>query len=169
MSQTPPSSPLLFIPIGGLGMSQLDALTDAVRQIAGVQVCQLSGMDQYRDDAREIWPILQTYADSPVYFVGHSLGGASARNEANVAIRSGRRVAGLAVLDQVMYFDGDHSCRCSNTLVFQADNSFPFIISPVDGFPAMRVAGTRHNDLCQHPIVLSTVARAISEFLKGNS
>ena len=161
------SAPLLFIPIGGLGASQLEVLTGAVSQIPGVQIFRMTGMDQYRDDEREIWKALNISPDAPVYFAGHSLGGGTARNEANVAIRSGRRVAGLAVLDQVMYFDSYHSCLCPNTLTFQAENSFPFIISPVDGFHAVRVDGTNHNSLCQSPVVISAILAAIQAFLKG--
>lgn len=156
---------LLVIPIGGLGEPQTEEIADRLGTIPGVVVGRLTGDDQYRDDKREVWKWLEAYPTLPVVFIGHSMGGNTARNEANAAIVQGRKVVGLVVLDCVQYFDGDHSTMCRNVMVLRAGNSFPFIISPIDGHPAEVVPHTNHNSLCHDPQVLNMIENFIRDEL----
>lgn len=157
---------LIFIPIGGLGGSQLEAINLAVEEIPGVAVKRLEGHDDFRDSQRLIWCYLNANPDVPVFFAGHSLGAGTARNEANIALLDNRRVAGVTILDHVIYEPGPHESKCPNTLVFKAGNSFPFVISDIEGFPAKQIPGTNHNSLCQHPLVIAAIVDAVKAQLQ---
>jgi hypothetical protein len=168
MSNTPTIPPkLLVIPIGGWGASQLGDIAERLGRIQGVVVAKLTGNDQYRDSHREVWEWMDRFKGVPIMFIGHSMGGNTARNEANEAIKDKRPVAGLVVLDCVQYFDDDHHSDCPNTKVFCAENSAPFIVSPIDGFPAEKVPGTTHNSLCHSETVEKACEQMAIAAVKG--
>jgi pimeloyl-ACP methyl ester carboxylesterase len=161
---------LIFISVGGWGDSQLDDIEVAVMEIPGVAIRHPFGMDQFRDSHELIWAYMRSYPKVPIVLCGHSLGAATARNSANLAILDGGfEIAGLVLLDPVQWFDAEHSCRCKNTLVFQAWDSFPFIPSPVDGFPAFRVLNTNHNSLAHDSWVIQQIVDFVQKILAGGA
>ena len=161
MADTPK---VVLIPIGGLGGSQLEAINLMAETIPGVKVARMSRSNDYLDAHSDIWHTLNAYREAWFLFVGHSLGGGTARNSANYAILDGRKVFGVMLLDDVEYSFGPHESKCPNTAVYMAENSFPFIPCDIAGFPAVHVPNTNHNTLCQSQTVLDRVK---AELLKA--
>ncbi len=176
---------ILFIPVGGLGTSQLAAIVSAVTALAaevkaaggGGEIVVLNWQgdrEQYRDDRRRIWSLdqgIRKYPFHAVFTCGHSVGASTARNTANVALASGFEVAGVAILDNVEYDAGPHvlNCRPELALVRRAENSFPFYVSEIvqpkiEGgavIEAQVVKGTGHNSLPQDAGVIADVVAAV--------
>jgi hypothetical protein len=156
---------ILCICIGGLGGSQLVNIQDSLSDIPGVHVCVLSGQNEYQDAKREVWQYMNAAPDTPTVFIGHSMGGMTAVDEANAAILDNRPVAGVVVLDLVQYETmGLVTCDCPNVLAFKADNSAPFGPTQIEGHPWQVVQVTpkflqlKHNLICHSPLVIQQIS-----------
>ncbi len=148
--------PTLLIPIGGLGRSQLDEMVSAARSIPGVEIANISLWDAYRDVPGMIWPAIRQSPGHQIYLLGHSLGASTARNTANSLISSGLQLAGVFLLDHVDWEPGPFECKFPGTEVYQAENSFPFYISQIQGFIPETILNTTHNSLSHSPLIIQS-------------
>jgi pimeloyl-ACP methyl ester carboxylesterase len=160
---------LLFLPIGGLGESQLEDITIAVSDIPGVVVKRLPGNDQYRDAHNLIWAFMDAYPDLHVFPFGHSLGAGTALNTANRAILDNRKVAGAGVADFVIYEPGPFESKTPNVLAYKSAMSFPFYTTDILGHTAKVIPGTGHNSVCHHPGVIADVVAFTEKLVQSYS
>ncbi len=153
---------LLVIPIGGLGRSQLDDIAAALRLVPGVLVAEMPKWDAYKEEPPYAWQWMDQRPTVPVLLIGHSLGGPTARNTANVAISKGRPVAGLVLIDNVQWFDDDHHCDATNVLVCRSERP-GFVLSGIPGHLATVVPGTDHNSVCHDASVIAAVVQMVQK------
>jgi hypothetical protein len=151
---------LLIIPIGGLGRSQLDDIIAAVGTLPGCVAAPMPVMNAYAESPPVIWKAIDAMPDRAVFIVAHSLAGPTGRNTANTLIAQGRPVAGLVIIDNVQWFDGDHHTDCQNVLVFRSQHP-GFIITEIPGHPSVMVPGTSHNSVPHDPQVIHAITLAV--------
>lgn len=145
---------LLVVPVGGLGLSQLGDIVNAIAPLPGVEILSWDRVNEYGDSA-DIWAFLNAHPESPAYLIGHSLGVDQA---ISCALLLKERCVGVALLDPVWFEKPNPGCPA---LVFHADNSFPFPQGSVKDITGTTIEGTTHNSLAHDPRVIAKIVDVV--------
>lgn len=156
-------TPVLFIPIGGLGGSQLRAtgicwwkkpgLIDAVRAVPGVTVFDNGGWNEF--EGKGIWEFLATQpADAAVYIAGHSLGVDTCLHTASAL---GQRCVGVAIISPV-WVDKPRP-NCPAVVIKPTSSIFPQ--ANVIGVANTVISNTNHNSVAHDPRVIEIVVASV--------
>ena len=163
-----PNPPLCFIPIGGVGSSQLRTVTtgmlwwkiimpgiiDALRALPGVKIFENSGWAEHMGGG--IWEFIAANPDSLIYLCGHSLGVDTAIH--TTAAATGR-VAGMTLISPVWNQKPQPNCP---TLVFKPTSSC-FPQAEVGGIDATVIPDTDHNTITHNPRVITAIVSDVAK------
>ena len=156
-------TPTLAIIKGGLGFSQLGALTAALAsQLPSLTIWTPGGQNQYQVSE---WPQIAAHPNHRIVLLEHSLACDYAIDCAAALAAKGTPAAYLGIIEKVWFDKVAPVCDAWDW--YQCDAIFDFPRGKIAGWEPQIISETGHNSICQDPGVIEQIVARVKAVLEA--